>query len=74
MLFLKDKTGGSRPARGYKLANAGAQEKNLIVGSSRTAGRLTFVHAATKVSKNAFAPCGGHLLCRISEKSNNDGA
>ena len=30
-LFLKDKTGGFRPAR-----------------------RLTFVHAATKVSKNAF--------------------
>ena len=42
-------------------------------GSSRTAGRLTFVHAATKVSKNALSPCGGHLLCRISETSKNDG-
>ena len=43
-------------------------------GSSRTARRLTFVHAATKVSKNAFAPCGGHLLCQVSETSNNFGA
>jgi len=43
-------------------------------GSSRTARRLTFVHAATKVSKNAFAPCGGHLLCRISVLSTNNTA
>ena len=49
--FLKDRTGGLRPAR-----------------------RLTFVHAATKVSKNAFTPCGGHLLCRDSEKSITDTA
>jgi hypothetical protein len=35
---------------------------------------FTFVHAATKVSKNAFTPCGGHLLCQFSETSNDDGA
>ena len=54
--ILKSKTGGARPARDHKLAIAGAKcEKiNLKVGSSRTAGRHTFVHAATKVSKNAF--------------------
>ncbi len=43
-------------------------------GGSRPARRLTFVHAATKVSKNAFTPCGGHLLCQFSQTFNNDGA
>jgi len=41
-------------------------------GGFRPARRLTFAHAATKVSKNAFTPCGGHLLCRISENPSND--
>jgi hypothetical protein len=30
-------------------------------GGSRPARRLTFVQAATKVSKNALAPSGGHI-------------
>ena len=54
---LKSKTGGARPARGHNLANAGTKckkKQKLKVGSSRTARRLTFVRAATKVSKNAF--------------------
>jgi len=33
---------------------SGRKSKIFKVGSLRTAGRLTFVHAATKVSKNAF--------------------
>ena len=47
--FLKEKTGGLRPAR-----------------------RHTFVRQQ-KYAK-VPAPCGGHLLCRISEASNNDRA
>jgi len=47
--FLKDKTGGARPAR-----------------------RHTFVRQQ-KYAK-VPAPCGGHLLCRFSEKFNNDAA
>jgi hypothetical protein len=35
-------------------------------GGSRPARRLTFAHAATKVSKNAFTPCGGHILLPAS--------
>ena len=36
------------------------QSKNRT-GGSRPARRLTFVQAATKVSKNALAPSGGHI-------------
>ena len=45
--ILKDRTGGSRPARRHTFVR---QQKYAKVPS----------------------PCGGHLLCRFSEASNND--
>jgi hypothetical protein len=46
--FLKDKTGGSRPARRHTFVR---QQKYAKVPS----------------------PCGGHLLCQVSEEFKNDG-
>ena len=48
-----------------------AKKQNLEVGSARTARRLTFVHAATKVSKNALLLAEGIFLCQVSEESSN---
>jgi len=41
------------------------KKQNLKVGSLRTARRLTFVHAATKVSKNAFLLAEGIILLPV---------
>jgi hypothetical protein len=38
-------------------------------GGSRTARRLTFAQAATKVSKNALLLAEGIFLCQVSELS-----
>jgi len=43
------------------ILNCGLNDKNKT-GGLCPAKRLTFVHAATKASKTAFSPCGGHLL------------
>jgi hypothetical protein len=55
-MFLKAKLAARVPPETISLRTRArsAKKQNLKVGSSRTAGRLTFVHAATKVSKNAF--------------------
>jgi len=69
---IKDAIQGKSPNNDLSLTGAKnlcRYTKTIKVGSTRTARRLTFVQAATKVSKNAFAPCGGHLLCRVSETS-----
>jgi len=73
---LKSKTGGARPARGHNLANAGTKckkKQKLKVGSSYCQTPY-FCPCGDNSKQKRLSPCGGHLLCLMSESSIDDSA